>query len=118
MSGALPQGFAALEQFAAWALPTERARNAKTNASTMAEVQAFYDAMLRALPGALDYLNGFALDAMPEPEQRLLDLCLAAVEAAMAVEMFGAVNPPYLMPVERFEPMHDAWAAARQEAAS
>jgi hypothetical protein len=26
--------------------------------------------------------------------------------------MFEEVNPPYLMPVERFEPMHDRWPAA------
>jgi hypothetical protein len=27
----------------------------------------------------------------------------------MAIENYGAVNPPYLMPVDRFEPMHDTW---------
>lgn len=113
MSGVFPEGFAQLEPFAAWALPTERARHARKSASSMAEVQAFYDAMLPVLPGALDHLNGFSLDNLPAPERRLLDLCLAMVEAAAAIENFDAVNPPYLMPVERFEPVHDNWEAAR-----
>jgi len=61
------------------------------------------------LPAALDHLNTFKLDGLPEAELRLLYLCLAMVEAAAAVEMFDEVNPPYLMPVERFEPVHDRW---------
>jgi hypothetical protein len=65
--------------------------------------------MMIALPRALEHLNGFALADLPEAERRLLDLCLASVEASMAVEMFDAVNPPYLMPVERFVPSHDGW---------
>jgi hypothetical protein len=83
----------------------------------MAEVQAFYDAMLPLLPVALDHLNGFPLGAMPEPQARLLRLCLAMVEAAMAVEMFNEADPPYLMPVARFEPVHDGWPRAWTERA-
>ena len=110
MSGGLPDGFAGLEAFEAWALPTERERHARKSAASLAEVQAFYDAILPILPRALDHLNGFSLTELPEPERRLLDLCLAMVEAASAIENFGAVNPPYLMPVDRFEPVHDSWA--------
>jgi hypothetical protein len=109
VSGVFPQAFAQLESFSSWALPTERARHAKTNASSMAEVQAFYDAMLPLLPVALEHLNGFALSDLPAPQRRLLDLCLVMVEAAMTVENFGAVNPPFLMPLDRFEPVHDSW---------
>ncbi len=109
MMGIFPDGFAGLESFAAWALPTERQRHAIKSQASMAEVQAFYDTMLTILPVALDHLNGFALAELPAPERRLLDLCLAMAEAASAVENFGAVNPPYLMPVDRFEPVHDSW---------
>jgi hypothetical protein len=112
MSGALPESFVALEPFASFALPTERARHAAIQAAALAAVQAFYDAMLPALPAALDHLNGFPLSDMPMPQRRLLDLCLAMAEAAMAIENYGALNPPYLMPVDRFEPMHDTWEAA------
>jgi hypothetical protein len=117
MSGFFPEGFAQLDPFAGWALPTERERHAQKNASSMEEVQAFYDAMLPILPNALDHLNRFPLNDLPEPERRLLDLCLAMVEAAMAVEMFNAVKPPYLMPLERFEPVHDFWPRDWMEAA-
>ncbi len=110
MSSGFPERFAALEPFADWALPTERERHARICAASLAEVRAFYDAMLIALPAALEHLNRFELDGLPEPERRLLDLCLCVVEAAMAVEMFDMVNPPYLMPLERFVPTHDAWA--------
>jgi hypothetical protein len=117
VSGVFSQAFAQLESFSSWALPTERARHAKTNASSMAEVRAFYDAMLPVLPAALEYLNGFALSDLPAPERRLLDLCLAMVEAAMVVENFGAVNPPFLMPLDRFEPVHDSWKRGEAEIA-
>ena len=113
MSAGLPEGFAALEPFAAWALPTERARHAAIQAASLDEVKAFYDTLLPVLPAALDHLNDFPLAALPAPESRLLDLCLAMAEAAMAVENYNAVNPPYLMSVERFEPVHDDWKAAQ-----
>ncbi len=109
MSGSLPAGFSALDPFVSWALPSERERHAKAIASPMAVVREFYDAMLPVLPVALDHLNTLPLGGLPEGEQRLLDLCLAMIEAAAAVEMFDEVNPPYLMPVERFEPVHDRW---------
>jgi hypothetical protein len=110
MSDALPMGFEQLEPFLGLALGTERERHAAISAAAMAEVKAFYDAMLPVLPEALDHLNTFPLAALPERERSLLNLCLAMAEAAMAVEMFDEVNPPYLMPVSRFEPVHDRWA--------
>jgi hypothetical protein len=106
---AFPETFAALEPFADWALPTERQRHERKSRASFAELRAFYDTMLAALPGILEHLNTFELAGLPAPERRLLDLSLATVEAAMAVEMFSEVNPPYLMPVERFEPVHDLW---------
>lgn len=109
MSAAFPEAFAALEPFADWALPSERERHARKSRASLAEVRAFYDAMLSALPAVLEHLNRFELAALPEPERRLLDLSLAMVEAAAAIEMFSEVNPPYLMPVERFVPVHDTW---------
>jgi hypothetical protein len=117
MSDIFPEGFTQLEAFEAWALPTERERHGKKSASSLKEVRAFYDAMLPILPRALDHLNGFALSGLPAPERRLLDLCLAMVEAAAAVENFSAVNPPFLMPLDRFEPVHDSWPRERLEVA-
>jgi len=109
MSETLPAGFEQLEPFLGLALATERERHAAISSASLAEVKAFYDAMLPVLPQALDHLNTLPLDALPAAERQLLNLCLAMAEAAMAVEMFDEVNPPYLMPVSRFEPVHDTW---------
>ena len=51
---ALPPAFADLEPFTQWALPTEHERFAKRLASSMDELQAFYDAALPRLDDAVD----------------------------------------------------------------
>ncbi len=58
----LPAAFADLEPFADWALPSEADRYAKRIASTMDELQAFYDAAFPRLEDSTDYLKGVALD--------------------------------------------------------
>ena len=62
---ALPTEFADLEPFADWCLATEAERYAKRLASTMDELQAFYDAAFPRLEAAMAHLDGFALDALP-----------------------------------------------------
>jgi hypothetical protein len=109
MTAVFPARFSTLDRFASWALPQEAERHKKKSAATMAEVREFYDAVLPLLPQVLEYLNEFDVSALPPREQRLLELCLAMVEAAMSIEMFNEVNPKYLMPLDRFVPAHDAW---------
>ena len=58
----LPPEFADLEPFADWCLPSEGERYAKRLASSMEEMQAFYDAAFPRLPDAMAYLDGFELD--------------------------------------------------------
>ena len=53
----LPPEFAELELFADWSLPTERERFAKRMASTMDELQDFYDVAFPRLESALAYLD-------------------------------------------------------------
>lgn len=88
IAGNFPAGFEDLEKYADWALPTERARNRKRLASSMAEIKEFYQLMLERVEPALAYLNQFPLDAMPPPEQNLLNLTLMLAEVANAVELF------------------------------
>jgi hypothetical protein len=59
----LPAEFADLEPFADWALPTEGERYAKRIASTMDELQAFYDAAFPRSEAAATYLDQFPMDA-------------------------------------------------------
>src|SRR5512145_1175830 len=52
----LPEPFADLAPYLAWSLPTERERSAKRQASTLAEITAFYQAMLPRMEEVLSYL--------------------------------------------------------------
>jgi hypothetical protein len=90
----LPPSFADLEGFADWCLPTERERYTKRLASTMDELQAFYDAAFPRLEDALSYLDGFELDSLPDEASRLLWLCYSLVNASFPVEVWRQPRVP------------------------
>lgn len=90
----LPAEFADLEPFADWALPTERERYAKRLASTMDELQAFYDAAFARLDGGMAYLERFPLDELPEDGTRLLWLFAALVTVSFPVEVWRQPRVP------------------------
>jgi hypothetical protein len=90
----LPAQFASLEPFADWALPTERERYAKRITSTMAELQAFYDAAFASFEVALEYLDQFELDALPPDAQSLLWLYCALITASFPVEVWRQPRVP------------------------
>jgi hypothetical protein len=90
----LPDGFADLEPFADWALPTERERYAKRLASTMDELQAFYDAAFPRLDDAMAYLDNFAIDALPDDATHLLWLFSALVTVSFPVEVWRQPKVP------------------------
>ncbi len=88
----LPEPFADLAPYLAWALPTERERSAKRQASTMAEINAFYQAMLPRMDEILSYLEQYTLEGVPADVQRLFFLTLSLAKIAPAVEMYGEPN--------------------------
>ncbi len=90
----LPADFADLEPYAGWALPTERERYNKRVASTMGELQAFYDAAFPRLEDAMAYLDQYALDALPEDATRLLRLYCALVTVSFPVEVWRQPRVP------------------------
>jgi hypothetical protein len=92
---ALPAEFADLEPFSDWILETERERYAKRLASTMDELQAFYDAAFPLLPAANKYLEEFPLaDGLPEPERNLLLLMMSLVLVSFPVEVWQQPRVP------------------------
>jgi hypothetical protein len=95
----LPEQFKDLERFVAWSLPTERERNARRLASSMAEINEFYNAMVPRTDAILEHLDRFELGKLPEREQRLLNLALALAEVANAVELYK--NPAV---IDGFDP--------------
>jgi hypothetical protein len=91
----LPTEFAELEPFAAkWCLPTERERFAMRMASTMDEMQAFYDAFFPRVEEAIAYCEKFELDDMPDDAQRLLQLVYSLIMASFPVEAWRQPHVP------------------------
>ena len=81
----LPEEFADLEPFAAdWCLPSERARYEKRLASSMAEMQAFYDA----------YLDPYTLDDMPQAALNLMYLLFSMITVSFPIECLRAPRVP------------------------
>ncbi len=90
----LPAQFAALEPFADWALPTEGERYAKRLASTMDELQAFYDAAFPVLEQNVDTLKSISLDGISDEDQNLLWLFAALITASFPVEVWRQPKVP------------------------
>ena len=91
---ALPAEFADLEPFAEWALPNEFERYAKRIASTMNELQAFYDAAFPRLDEALTYLEQFSVDALPDGAKHLMWLYCALTTVSFPVEVWRQPRVP------------------------
>jgi hypothetical protein len=90
----LPAEFADLEPFAeTWCLATEPERWARRLASSMDDVQAFYDATFPRAEAAMDYCDQFALDAMPKNALALLQLLHSLIMVSYAVEVWQQQLP-------------------------
>jgi hypothetical protein len=90
----LPTDFADLEPFGDWSLERESERYAKRLASSMDELQAFYDAAFPRLEDAMSYLDDFELSALPDEATRLLWLCYSLVNASFPVEVWRQARVP------------------------
>ena len=91
----LPDRFADLEPFAAhWVLPTERERYARRLASSMEQMQGFYDAAFARAGAAIEYLNQFELDDVPEQARNLLFLLYSLVMVSYPVEVWKQPHVP------------------------
>jgi hypothetical protein len=105
----LPAGFDDLEPFVAdWALVRESERMRKRCVTDIGGIRRFYDVMIDRVDAALDHLDAFDLDAMPEPEKRLFYLTLSLVEVGNAVEFYKQSNSRFAFPAERLVPTESA----------
>jgi hypothetical protein len=90
----LPPAFSDLEPWVAeWCLDSEPERYAKRLASTMGEIQAFYDAVFPRAEAAIRYLDELPLDALPDDAQRLLKLLYSLILMSFPVEIW---KQPYI----------------------
>jgi len=91
----LPSEFSDLEPFAAtWCLATEDERYQQRLASTMDEMQAFYDAVVPRADAAMTYCDQFPLDDLPGEARNLLYLLFSMVMVSFPVEAFGQPHIP------------------------
>jgi hypothetical protein len=91
----LPGEFAELEPFAErWCLATERERWAERMASSMAEMQGFYDAVFPRVEEAIAYCDKFPLDDMPTDAVNLLRLVYSFVIVSFPVELWRQPHVP------------------------
>ena len=94
MTTSLPSDFADLEPFSEWCLAAEADRYAKRLASSMEEMQAFYDAAFPRLEDVLGYLDRLDLTALPEDAGRLLMLCYSLINVSFPVEVWRQARVP------------------------
>ena len=85
----MPEQFADLEPFARkWVKESANARYEERLASTMEEMQAFYDATLPRGDEMFAYLDGFDFDDLPEQAVNVLWLLCALSTVAFACDVF------------------------------
>jgi hypothetical protein len=89
-----PPEFSDLEPFADWALQGERARYLKRLASSMDEMQAFYDAAFARIDAACDYLDALPLNELPDDAKHLLWLYCALVTVSFPIEVWRQQRVP------------------------
>ena len=91
----LPSEFAQLEPFASsWCLATEAERYAKRLASSMEEMQAFYDAAMACGEDAIAYCDKYPLDEMPAQVVNLMHLLYSLIAISFAVECWSQPAVP------------------------
>jgi hypothetical protein len=90
MSGAstLPAGFESLEPFVLrWATTTLSGRDTRRLESSAEERLAFHAAAQGLLPSAMSYLDTKPLESFDASDRRLMNLMLALIHVALAVEV-------------------------------
>ena len=91
----VPSEFSDLEPWVAdWCLDGEPQRYAKRLNSSMDQIQAFYDAMMPRAEAAIQYLEKFPLDNLPEDAFRLLKLLYSLILMSFPVEIWRQPRIP------------------------
>ncbi|MEU8895960.1 hypothetical protein [Nocardia sp. NPDC048505] len=91
----LPGPFADLEPFAArWCLAGEPARYARRLASSMAEMQRFYDAITPRAEDAIAYCDKFPLNELPDDAKNLMHLLYSMIMVSFPVEVWRQPRIP------------------------
>ncbi len=90
----LPTDFAELEPFSEWILPSEYDRYGKRIASSMDELQAFYDAAFPRLEDGAEYLKSVSISGISDEDRNLLWLFSSLVTVSFPVEAWRQPRVP------------------------
>lgn len=91
----LPDQFSMLEPFAAkWCLATEAERFETRLASSMDEMQAFYDAGMARGEEVIAFCDQYSLDDMPQEAINLMRLMYSLIMVSFAVECWSQPRVP------------------------
>jgi hypothetical protein len=95
MSALLPAEFADLEPFAAdWCLATEHERFTHRVNSDIADIEAFYNAIVPRTEAALEYLERLPFHSLPDDATNLLHLLYSMTQASFPVEVWHQPRVP------------------------
>jgi hypothetical protein len=95
LSRKLPEKFSDLERFAdKWCLQKETDRWDTRMGSEFPELQEFYDAGMARLDEALEYIDQYPLQDMPDDALNLMYLLYSLITISFTVECWGQVKIP------------------------
>jgi hypothetical protein len=94
VSAKLPAEFADLEPFSDWCVDSEPQRYQKRMTSSMAQMQAFYDAITPRAEEAIAYCDKFPLDDLPEDVTNLMLLLYSMIMVSFPVERWKQPRVP------------------------
>ena len=90
----LPPGFSDLEPFAeTWCLATEAERWERRLATSLEDMQAFYDAAFPRAEEAIEHCDRFPLDDLPPDVEHLLQLLHSLALVSYAIEVWRQPLP-------------------------
>ncbi len=93
--GIFPEQFADIEAVGApWALASYNDRQAKRHASTMAELETFYETVFPRSQEVLAYCNSFDIDDWPDEVKALMNMLYSLVLVSFAVEVWKQPRVP------------------------
>ena len=91
---ALPSEFSDLEPYLDWDLAAEPERYAKRLSSTMAEMQAFYDAAFPRMEDVIAYCDKFPLNDLPEDARTLMHMMQSLITVSFPIEAWKQAKVP------------------------
>ncbi len=91
---ALPAEFADLATYLDWDLATEPERYAKRLASSMTEMQAFYDVAFPRMDDVIAYCDKYPLDDLPEDAQTLMHMMQSLIMVSFPIEAWKQARVP------------------------